>query len=329
MKTPTSLIPIIDYRQVYTTYVRWIERGWKFLSWSLFILSILLGLSSIVGRIPVYPGIPIAVIGLLLTILGYIIPSARTKYLNLFAGKIALRVMKPLNKHLRDLRNSLEEKWIEWLTRNPPLRQKFLVNSRNDHDIVLLSANAFVKTEVEPSTIHDCIKELQGTLGNKRNNLKRIVACSSLKPKEWINQTLIRYLLTTLAVRAKAMRPDAEIVAKRFFILPPGMTEDDDEVMETLKMIHESVGFEFNKLDQKDPVLKPIIQYQTNSDVKEKDLDPAFLFLDWGDEDPWFYRIRFPDESYYRKEWKKVTWFAGNSDAIAYYASITLLTERP
>ena len=93
--------------------------------------------------------------------------------------------------------------------------------------------------------------------------------------------------------------------------------------MNFLKEIHEALEFKFRPLKSIFVTeLEPIIEYQ-----KSNEPDPAFLYIDFGN-DKVFFRIDFPSgESYYSKEWYSEEWDETKESIQAYKKAIDKLTK--
>lgn len=186
------------------------------------------------------------------------------------------------------------------------------------------SATAFFKLEVEPETIERCFAYLLGLAEAGSPEIRRIVACSTISPKQWLSGPLISYLLTTLGLGATLGKVASHRC--RYYQLSAGPDNHDQVILDFLRRVHGIFGFEFRAVTTE---LDPILAYQRGKGVEKP--DPAFLYLEFVDRSPVFYRIGFAQDprAPFRKRWIEERWVSGNPSVETYRQVIDALCPFP
>lgn len=195
----------------------------------------------------------------------------------------------------------------------------------------VLSATAFFTMKVDPDTIIHCFNNLLREPGNifPSGGIRRIVACSTLTPKEWLNAPLVRYLIATLGLEPTRGLGTTAHKCRYYYLGSLGLDPHDNEILNVLSRIHKMFGFKFNPVQSEN--LMPIFDYQ-----KEKygalTPDPAFLYVEGaGASEVLFYRIAFSIEHRgpFQKEWIIERWDPANRSVSVYKSVIDTLCPLP
>lgn len=255
------------------------------------------------------------------------------KYFSDFA---VLMTFRPLSSNLQAQSKALTVLFSSLLDAPRP---KHITPQRHDSNLnkiklecatSVLSARAFFEMKVDPEDIELCFRELlkKSTNSSPLGGICRIVACSTLTPKEWLNSPVVSYLMTTLGLEpTRGLSTTAHKC--RYFYLGSQVEDDHDKVILTfLAAIHKMFGFSFTQVD--DTRLTPIFEYQREK-YGVANPDPAFLFIE-GTSEVLFYRIVFSTEHRgpFTKKWASETWNLHNNKSVnAYKRVIDTLCPPP
>lgn len=200
-----------------------------------------------------------------------------------------------------------------------------LENIRDDFNMSIVSAKSFFEIEVDPLTIEhsfDVLLDLQKKATKKR--VTRIVACFTLKPRQWLNAPMVNYLLATLGL-ASNLATEAD--KRRYYYVPTEQDEYDNRIISHLGRIHVYFGFIFGEVSESD--VKPIIDYQKDKYGCETP-DPAFLFIEFDSptdclcDKILFYRIAFHHDPRgpFSKAWIHEPWDTEDNRSVLAYGEV-------
>jgi hypothetical protein len=119
-----------------------------------------------------------------------------------------------------------------------------------EYGVSIASARASIELTVDPETIEKCIRGLMHLHRNEVSStgVRRIVACSTLVPKQWLNTHLIRYLMTTLALEPRTGTGAAH-KCRYYLMRSEPIDPGDKAVLDFLERLHEMFGFRFEKIE--------------------------------------------------------------------------------
>lgn len=232
------------------------------------------------------------------------------------SGLLSLVEVKPDNKKSVQHRQAIDKKQYEYR-------------------VSIASACASVQLPVDPRTIDFCVQELMQAhkYALRDNRVRRIVTCSTLVPKQWLNRHLIPYLMTTLALDTTT-GDSAAHKCRYYHLKSQNLDAGDYAVLKFLEDLHEMFGFEFKRINKDQ--LTPILDYQRlrYKEEDEDNIDPAFLFIEHNNGSVIFYRIMIVDDEVrppYKRKWEEEKWrpVPQNRSVTAYQSVIETLCPLP